>query len=174
MLMFFSGYSLFAQNGDCPPQGGTRKPPPSWWESFYAFMGIFLPLDPNEIIGPEGQPDKKWVSVKDRMPYTIMFENDSTATARSRYIKITTPIEPKQNPATLELGSFGFNNQSFEIPPGTASYYQRLDTRDSTGLYVDITAGYDVINNQVFWEFQGIDPVTLLPPEDPLAGFLFL
>jgi hypothetical protein len=95
-------------------------------------------------------------------------------TARTRYIKITTPIEPKQDAATLELGSFGFNNQSFEIPAGTSSYYQRLDARDSTGLYVDITAGYDVINNQVFWEFQGIDPLTLLPPEDPLAGFLFL
>ena len=137
-------------------------------------MFILLPIDPNLIIGPDGQPNKKWVSVKDRMPYTILFENDSTATARTRYIKITTPIEPKQDAATLELGSFGFNNQSFEIPAGTSSYYQRLDVRDSTGLYVDITAGYDVINNQIFWEFQGIDPLNLLPPEDPLAGFLFL
>lgn len=111
---------------------------------------------------------------KDRMPYTILFENDSTATARTRYIKISTPIEPKQDATTLELGSFGFNNQTFDIPQGTSSYYQRLDCRDSTGLFVDITAGYDVINNQVFWEFQGIDPITLLPPEDPLAGFLFL
>ena len=158
----------------CDPPGGTRKPPLNPLSGLIAAMNIFLPLDPNLIIGPEGQPDKKWVSVKDRMPYTILFENDSTATARTRYIKITTPIEPKQDAATLELGSFGFNNQSFEIPAGTSSYYQRLDTRDSTGLYVDITAGYDVINNQVFWEFQGIDPVTLLPPEDPLAGFLFL
>jgi hypothetical protein len=137
-------------------------------------MWVLVPVDPNLIIGPDGQPDKKWVSVKDRMPYTILFENDSTATARTRYIKITTPIEPKQDAATLELGSFGFNNQSFDIPQGTSSYYQRLDCRDSTGLYVDITAGYDLFNNQIFWELQGIDPITLLPPEDPLAGFLFL
>lgn len=157
----------------CPPTGGTRKDPPKSTGT-NGKMLVLLPLDPNEIIGPDGQPTKKWVSVKDRMPYTILFENDSTATARTRYIKITTPIEPKQDAATLELGSFGFNNQSFEIPAGTSSYYHRLDVRDSTGLYVDITAGYDVINNQVFWEFQGIDPLTLLPPEDPLAGFLFL
>ncbi|MBK9382961.1 MAG: RHS repeat protein [Chitinophagaceae bacterium] len=157
---------------DCD-EGGTKKKGRWVWD-LNRHMYVLLPLDPNLIIGPDGQPDKKWVSVKDRMPYTILFENDSTATARTRYIKITTPIEPKQDAATLELGSFGFNNQSFEIPAGTSSYYQRLDTRDSTGLYVDITAGYDVINNQVFWEFQGIDPVTLLPPEDPLAGFLFL
>ncbi|MGB3007025.1 MAG: RHS repeat-associated core domain-containing protein, partial [Chitinophagaceae bacterium] len=159
-------------NRPCP-EGGTRIRYRLVWDE-KSQMWVLIPIDPNLITGPDGQPDKKWVSVKDRMPYTILFENDSTATARTRYIKITTPIEPKQDPATLELGSFGFNNQSFEIPTGTASYYQRLDARDSTGLYVDITAGYDVINNQVFWELQGIDPLTLLPPEDPLAGFLFL
>jgi len=157
---------------DCGEGGSNRKgrwvydPASKTWHR--------SPFDPNLITGPDGQPDKAWVSVKDRMPYTIQFENDSNATARARYIKITTPIEPKQDPTTLELGSVGFNNQSFEIPIGTSSYYQRLDARDSTGVYVDLTAGYDVFNNQIFWEFQAIDPVTLLPPEDPLAGFLFL
>ena len=154
-------------------EGGTRKEGRWFWDKEKK-MFVFVPFDPNLITGPTGEPDKAWVSVKDRMPYTIQFENDSTATARARYIKITTPIEPKQDPATLELGSVGFNNQSFEIPVGTSSYYQRLDARDSTGVYVDLTAGYDVINNQIFWEFQAIDPLTLLPPEDPLAGFLFL
>ena len=137
-------------------------------------MWVFTPFDPNLITGPQGKPDKAWVSVKDRLPYTIQFENDSNATARARYVKITSPIEPKQDPATLELASVGFNNQVFDIPPGTASYYQRLDARDSAGVFVDLTAGYDFFNNQVFWEFQAIDPVTLLPPEDPMAGFLFL
>lgn len=137
-------------------------------------MFVFTPFDPNLIIGPQGKPDKAWVSVHDRLPYTILFENDSNATARARYVKITTPIEPKQDPATLELGSVGFNNQSFDIPSGTSAYYQRLDARDSAGVYVDLTAGYDFLNNQVFWEFQAIDPVTLLPPDDPMAGFLFL
>ncbi|MEI2737767.1 MAG: RHS repeat-associated core domain-containing protein [Chitinophagaceae bacterium] len=158
---------------DCENADGTRKKIRVRWDPV-AQMWVLVPIDPNLIIGPDGQPDKKWVSVKDRMPYTILFENDSTATARTRYIKITTPIEPKQDAATLELGSVGFNNQSFEIPQGLSSYYQRLDARDSTGVYVDLTAGYDVINNQIFWEFQAIDPITLLPPEDPLAGFLFL
>jgi hypothetical protein len=155
-------------------EGGTLNPPINPLSGLSAAISILLPEDPNEIIGPDGQTVKKWVSVKDRMPYTILFENDSSATAPARYIRITTPIEPKQDPATLELGSFGFNNQSFEIPAGTASYYTRLDVRDSTGLFVDVVAGYDQINNIVFWEFQGIDPITLLPPEDPLVGFLFL
>jgi RHS repeat-associated protein len=157
----------------CPPPGGNKKPRPKG-PGTNGPMFVFEPIDPNELIGPIGEPNKQWVSVKDRMPYTILCENDTTATARTRYIKITTPVEPKQDAATLELGSFGFNNQSFTIPTGTSSYYQRLDTRDSTGVYVDITAGYDVLNNQIFWEFQALDPLTLMPPEDPLAGFLFL
>ena len=132
------------------------------------------PKDPNEIIGPDGQPDKRWVSIKDRLPYTILYENDKTASAPAKFVRVTSPVEPKQDAATFQLGNFGFNNQIFAVPSNTASYYQRLDCRDSLGLYVDITAGYDQINNQAFWEFQSIDPVTLVPPADPLKGFLLL
>jgi len=53
-------------------------------------------------------------------------------------------------------------------------YLQRLDCRDSMGLFVDVVAGYDQIRNEAFWNFQSIDPVTLLPTEEPLAGLLFL
>lgn len=155
------------------PNGGTRRRPIYIYDPI-SMMYVLAGYDPNEIIGPAGQQDKAWVSVNDRLPYTITFENDTTATAAVRYVHVSTEIEPKQDPATLELGSFGFNSQSFTIPQGTSSYYQRVDARDSTGLYVDITAGYDVINNRVFWNLQAIDPVTLIPPTDPYAGFLFL
>jgi len=155
------------------PEGGTQKKP----EFIDPVTGKTIVLgsyDPNLIIGPEGEPGKHWVSVKDRLPYTILYENDSTASAPAKFVRVTTPIEPKQDANTLELGSFGFNNQTFTVPDHTASYYQRLDCRDSMGLYVDVVAGYDQISNVVFWEFQSIDPVTLVTPEDPLKGFLFL
>ncbi|MDA3616641.1 RHS repeat-associated core domain-containing protein [Polluticaenibacter yanchengensis] len=137
-------------------------------------MWLLFSLDPNEIIGPKGIDIPKWVSINDRMPYTIYCENDETATAPARFVRITTPVQPKQDASTLELGSFGFNNQEFEIPPGSNSYYTRLDCRDSLGLYVDVIAGYDVTKNEVFWEFKAIDPVTLLPSEDPAKGVLLL
>jgi hypothetical protein len=130
--------------------------------------------DPNEIIGPDGEPNKSWVSVNDRLPYTILYENDKSASAPAKYVKIISPIHPKMDAGSFQLGSFGFNSLTFTIPPATASYYERLDCRDSLGLFVDIIAGYDVVNNHVFWEFQSIDPITLLPPSDPLKGFLLL
>ena len=162
---------------NCPQNGkpgGTRIKP--HWEYLPNGDSVLAigPKDPNQIIGPDGQPGRQWVSVHDRLPYTILYENDKTASAPAKFVRVTSPIEPKQDAATFQLGNFGFNNQTFAVPANTASYYQRLDARDSLGLYVDLTAGYDQINNVAFWEFQSIDPLTLLPPSDPLKGFLLL
>jgi RHS repeat-associated protein len=154
--------------------GGTRKPSPYPRDPQSGKIIILGSYDPNEIIGPEGQPDKRWVSVNDRLPYTINFENDTIATAPAKAVRITAPIHPKMDAATLELGNFGFNSLGFDIPAGTSAYYQRLDCRDSLGIFVDITAGFDVVNNQAFWLFQSIDPITLQTPTDPLKGLLLL
>ncbi|MEI9810273.1 MAG: hypothetical protein WDO16_21720 [Bacteroidota bacterium] len=93
---------------------------------------------------------------------------------RQGIIRISTPVEPKQDATAFQLGGFGFNNQEFSVPTGISSYYQRLDCRDSMGLYVDVVAGYDQLRNEIFWEFQSIDPLTQLPTEEPLKGLLFL
>lgn len=165
----------FAQK-PCPsPNGGSNKPrPPGIISPVSASTLLVQAMDPNEMIGPPGQPDNKWMSVNDRLAYTILCENAKTAGAPAKYIYISTPVEPKQDPTTLQLGSFGFNNQQFNIPQGTSSYYQRLDCRDSMGLYVDVVAGYNQISNEVFWQFQSIDAVTLLPTDDPMKGILFV
>ena len=161
------------ERNNCP-NGGTLLRPRYVWDPITGQLVLVWPVDPNDITGPNGVDTKKWVSVNDRMNYTIRCENDTAATAPARYIRITSPIHPNHDPNTLELGSFGLNNQSFEIPQGTSSYYQRIDCRDSMGLYLDVVAGYDQTANQVFWEFRGIDPITLLPSDDPEKGILFL
>lgn len=163
-------------NSNCPQNsnpGGPRK-------RKYRYLPngdsteVVQALDPNAILGPDGVPAKKWVSVKDVLPYTVLYENDKRATAPAKYVKIEYPVDPKQDPGTFYLGSYGFNNQTFNIPPNSPSYATRLDARDSLGLFVDVTAGLDVTTNKAFWEFQSIDPTTLLPPTNPLAGFLMM
>ncbi len=162
---------------DCPQNatpGGPRKR--KYW--FYLPNGdsteVVQSHDPNAILGPDGEPNKHWVSVHDVLPYTVLYENSKSASAPAKFVRITYPIDPKQDKTTFTLGNFGFNNQTFTIPANTATYSQRLDARDSLGLYVDITAGLDGTGNLAFWEFQSIDPLTLLPPTDPLKGFLLL
>jgi len=162
---------------NCPQNqnpNGTQKPTPYHYDPITGKIEIIQSNDPNEILGPDGVPGKKWVSINDRMPYTILCENSKSASAPAKYVRITTPIEPKQDPATFQLGSFGFNNLTFSVPNNTASYYQRLDLRDSLGLYVDVVAGYDQLNKQAFWQFESIDPVTLVSTRDPLKGLLLL
>ncbi|TAD84662.1 MAG: hypothetical protein EAY75_12690, partial [Bacteroidetes bacterium] len=157
----------------CPTPRGTQQPrplAPGQQDS----TEVISAYDPNEIIGPAGEPTKRWVSVNDRLPYTVTFENDKSASAPAKFVRIVAPLHTNMDPATFQLGNLGFNNQTFTIPTGTASYYQRLDCRDSLGLFVDLTAGYDVQNNQAFWELQSIDPATLLPPANPLKGLLLL
>jgi len=177
LLFIFIGFGFVLVSNaqsNCPPNGnggGSQRQKPKGPGNSKGVTAIG-PKDPNEIIGPDGEPGKSYVSVKDRMAYTIMYENDKTASAPAKFVRITAPVQPKQDAATFQLGNFGFNNQTFAVPPSTASYYQRLDCKDSLGLLVDITAGYDQVNNVAFWEFQSIDPLTLLPPSNPLKGFL--
>ncbi|MCC6761832.1 MAG: T9SS type A sorting domain-containing protein [Chitinophagaceae bacterium] len=161
---------------NCPQNnsGGSQRQNRYRYNPVTGELEVISALDPNEIIGPAGEPTKRWVSVKDRLPYTVTYENDKSATAPAKFVKVVAPIHANMDAASFQLGNFGFNNLTFTIPGNTASYYQRLDCRDSLGLYVDITAGYDVQNNQAFWQLQSIDPITLLPPADPLKGLLLL
>lgn len=159
---------------DCPQNGGAGKQTRvnRIYDPSDFSVTILQAPDPNAIIGPDGVPDKHWVSVKDRLPYTILYETDKSASAAAKHIRIVSPVVPKQDAATFQLGSFGFNNQTFTIPNDAVAYSKRLDCRDSLNLYVDIIAGYDVINQRFFWEFQSIDPITLLPTANPRLGYL--
>lgn len=158
----------------CSPKKGNYKNPDPNDPTNKATVSFPSSLDPNEMIGPEGQPDKRWVSVNDRLPYTVLFENHELATAPAQYIRITVPAHEKMDAGTFQLSSVGFNDFTFVIPDNPIATYQRLDVRDSLGLFVDLNAGYDVVNNQFFWEFQSIDPVTLMPPDNPMRGLLLL
>lgn len=163
---------------DCPQDPnkpkGKRKRKYHFDEGKNRFVEIIRSNDPNEIIGPEGQPDKRWVSVKDRLPYTVTFENDINASAPAKYVKVIVPVHEKMDAGSFQLSNFGFNNQTFTVPATTASSYQRLDARDSLGMFIDLVAGFDVTKNEFFWEFQAIDPVTMMPTTDPMKGFLLL
>ncbi|MBK9337910.1 MAG: hypothetical protein IPM98_15735 [Lewinellaceae bacterium] len=115
------------------------------------------------------------MSGKAVLGYTILFENDPDfATAPAQVVKITQAIDPKMNPLSFRLGEFGFGSFKFDVPPNASFFSERLDIRDSLGIYLDVTAGVDIINNQFFWIFESIDPVTGLAPSDALKGFLLV
>lgn len=182
-FLLLLSYNLYAQKPPCPgkgnPDGNFGRPEiieivdPETGEVIH--IVVIAPRDPNEIIGPKGYDSTiKWVSVKDNLPYKILFENDPAfATAPAQKVIIYMPIHPNLNPYALRIGDFGFGKFLFSVPPNTSAYTQRLDVKDSLGVLVDVTAGLDVSNRRAFWIFESIDPKTGLAATLPAnAGFL--
>lgn len=134
---------------------------------------VITSRDPNEIIGPAGFEAEKWVSVKDVLPYTILFENDPEfATAPAQRVEVTVPIDNTADIFSLRLGDLGFGGFFFHLPANSTFYSDRLDVYDSLGVVVDVTAGINVVNREAFWILQSIDPTTGLPPTDAEIGLL--
>ncbi|MBQ2513811.1 MAG: hypothetical protein II535_01305, partial [Bacteroidales bacterium] len=130
--------------------------------------------DPNEIAGPVGYDDSvRYVNATDKMNYTVNFENDPDfATAPASRVKVTYDVPAQQNIASFRLADFGFGSHIFTVPSNVSSYSQRLDVSDSLGVWVDVTAGIDIMNHQLFWIFQSIDPATGFEPSSSQMGFL--
>ncbi|MBR4536767.1 MAG: T9SS type A sorting domain-containing protein [Bacteroidales bacterium] len=130
--------------------------------------------DPNEIKGPAGYDEERhFVNKSDKMNYTIDFENDPEfAMAPASRVQITYDVPDQQRLASFRLADFGFGDFVFTVPSNVSSYSQRLDVSDSLGVWVDVNAGIDIVNNQVFWIFQSIDPATGAEPVSSQMGFL--
>ncbi len=136
-------------------------------------MLVLRPVDPNEIIGPIGYEEQRWLSRKDPLPYTILFENDPQfADAQASRVEINCSLDDNMNPASFRIGNFGFANIRIEVDENRSHFQSRIDLRDSLGVFVDVVAGLDIVDNKAFWIFQAIDPVTGLPPDDPNLGLL--
>ena len=47
-----------------------------------------------------------------------------------------------------------------------------MDLRPDTNLIVRLDAAFDLGTGILSWHFSSLDPATMQPPDDPLAGFL--
>ncbi len=142
-------------------------------ESTLRRIPTIRPVDPNDMLGPEGYGDAHWLAASSLLGYTIRFENDpALATAPAQNVTIRQRLDTDLDPRTFRLGSFGFGAQVVEVPANRSFYSTRLDLTGELGLFVDVTAGIDIVTNEAFWIFQSIDPATGAPPTDAAAGFL--
>ena len=140
-------------------------------------ISVLNPNDPNEIIGTEGYDalgdTLQWVSAKASLPYTVYFENDpDLATASASRVVIRCPLHPKADISTFAIGAFGFGSHVFTVEGNRTTYQQRLDLTQDMGIYVDVSAGIDIMAGDMLWILQSIDPATGLPPQGVNQGFL--
>ncbi len=129
--------------------------------------------DPNDIIGPGGVGEGRWIAAQSTLSYMIRFENDAEkATAPAAVVRITQTLDSDLDFSSFRLGTFGFGDIVITDAVGLASFETRLDYRDSLGIYLDVRAGIDVETGEAFWELKSIDPATGEVPFSPLVGFL--
>ena len=129
--------------------------------------------DPNEIVGPTGFGEPRFVSVNKRMDYTIYFENDPDfASGPAQRVEVRQALDPHVDPLSFRLGEFGFGPYTFKSPANVSSYTSRVQVSDTSGIDLEITAGLDIATREIFWILQSIDRASGASPYDPLKGFL--
>ena len=131
-------------------------------------------FDPNEMIGPAGFGDKHWIQKSSSIPYTILFENKSTASAPAHDVFITDSLNlNKFDINDFGFGAFGFGDTTL-VPNGNKlkQFSMDVDLRPKKNLITRVSGKLDTITGVVRWEFTSLNPTTLEYEEDPYIGFL--
>ena len=116
-------------------------------------------LDPNDILGPQGYGDQKWVSASERLKYTIRFENDpNQASSPAQVVRIVQTLDSDLDPATVEFSDFYFGGRLFTVQGKFQSLNYDIDLRSELGIYVRVFAFVDAATGEVSWSFSSISP----------------
>lgn len=136
-------------------------------------------LDPNELVGPSGAGNARWVPERQELPYFIAFENLSTATAPAAEVTVTSKLDSTVlDLLSITLGTLSVGDHTITPTPdrgtplGTRRFRTDVDLRPQKNILVHIDTSLDILTGNLTWRFTSLDPSTGLPPDDPLAGFL--
>lgn len=130
-------------------------------------------IDPNEKLSPDGYGEQRFVSVQQEIPYTVNFENLSTATAYAQKIRIIDRLDPNLDWRTFRLKEIGFKQYRFQVPENRAFFQQRVQLgADLDNLLADISAGIDITTGTVTWTLTAVDPATGEQPNGVNLGLL--
>ena len=129
--------------------------------------------DPNDKVGPPGAGDGRWVTLDDTLSYVVFFENKPEATAAAQVVIIKDTIDV----ATVDFETFSFGmiawaDTSISMPQNEFSVTRDVDLRPAHDLVLRIDAEIEQATGIITWRFDSLDPETLEPTGDPLAGFL--
>jgi len=137
-------------------------------------LEIRAAVDPNEKTNPTGAGVEAFVGFQRKIPYTIYFENTASVEFGSPASRVTIVDTLPQNLLleSVRLQDLEIGGIVYPVPPDRIFFQARLDLLELQGVFVDVTAGVNVLRREVFWTFQSIDPSTGLPPTSGNLGFL--
>jgi hypothetical protein len=158
--------------GDCL---GTAPAPPAWPPDGTASLDVtgVSSLDPNDKTGSAGVGSQKYVPTTIRLPYSIQFSNESSATAPARTVAITDQLDVTEvDLSAVSFGPISFGGQLISPAPFQTTFATTVDLRPTQALLVALSAKLNTATGLLTWTFESLDPVTGLPPTDPAVGFL--
>lgn len=136
---------------------------------------VKISWDPNEMEGPAGTSERRFVQQGEWMNYTIYFENKTNATAAAQEVFVDLPMDENLDWSTLELGEIAFG-EHIDLglvgkSHGTTSY-----ANPGTNTFVKTTVKQK--NGVLSWYIRDWDPTTVdnfptsveggfLPPNNP-------
>ena len=131
---------------------------------------IVQSCDPNEISGPLGTGEGRYVLQGEWMNYTIYFENKTNATAAAQEITVTLPMDPGLDWSTLELGEIAFGEH---IDMGLNGKRHGSTSYALPGTNTSVKTEVSTVGTNLVWYLRIYDPKTLDNfPDDPRGGFL--
>ncbi|MDQ8046439.1 MAG: hypothetical protein AAGC46_18195, partial [Solirubrobacteraceae bacterium] len=129
--------------------------------------------DPNQKSGVTGGGDAHAVRSDVPLAYEVEFENKPTASAPAQTISVVDQLDPaKVDLSTFRLGTIAFGDTVLTPPAGAQTWTTTQDLRPAQDLVAKVVAGLDQATGKITWTFTSLDPQTLLPTADPLAGLL--
>ena len=131
--------------------------------------------DPNEMIGPSGYDDQAhYIKPIHQMPYTITFENKSSATAPAHEVFVTDVLDAsKYDFSTFSFTGFGWAENSYIVGGSKTKEFTRDINYNVKGqdILVRVSGQFDEKTGTVYWSFVSLkkngDEI-----EDPDLGFL--
>ncbi len=154
-----------------PPPPPATPPPGGGAGEVFKTVRVTNSRDPNEKAGPDGFGAQRYIEGDEPLPYVVRFENVASATAPAQVVRITDQLDPAEvRLSSVSLGPIQFGDVFAGPPPGLRHWTTDIDLRPEQNLVVRVDADLDA--SELTWEFTSLDPDTLQPTTDPLAGFL--
>ena len=136
--------------------------------------------DPNEISGPLGTGEKRYVEQGDWMDYTIYFENKTNATAAAQEVFVDLPMDENLDWSTLELGeiAFGEHIDTTLVEKKLAGKSKLTASYAMPGTNTSVKTEVKMKDGVLSWYMRDWDPTTadnfpasatggFLPPNNP-------
>jgi hypothetical protein len=140
---------------------------------------IVSSLTPEDKYGPTGFDSAgtpianlcRFIPANQQFHYRIDFWNKEDATAPAQEVFVVDTLNANFVDSTFAFAEFGFLR--WTVPLEGGQYFNvNVDMRPDMSLIVNVVGKYDQISREVSWTFRSLDPQTMQPPEDPMAGFL--